>query len=108
MRFIFVLLAAAAASVVSAHNVQLAAHSRECFHEDLHKDDQMSVSFQVGDREFGHSGNLDIDFWVSWYLKEGLAQLKFKLKLSVFELRTLRPLYHLVLFQRLKALTNHS
>jgi len=65
MRSIFVLLAAAAASVVSAHNVQLAPHSRECFHEDLHKDDQMSVSFQVGDREFGHSGNLDIDFWVS-------------------------------------------
>ena len=24
----------------------------------------MSVSFQVGDREFGGSGNLDIDFWV--------------------------------------------
>ncbi|KAF8448543.1 emp24/gp25L/p24 family/GOLD-domain-containing protein [Terfezia claveryi] len=65
MRCIFVFLAAAAASVVSAHNVQLAAHSRECFHEDLHKDDQMSVSFQVGDREFGHSGNLDIDFWIT-------------------------------------------
>ena len=24
----------------------------------------MSISFQVGDREFGGSGNLDIDFWV--------------------------------------------
>lgn len=51
-------------TAVTAHNIQLKAHSRECFHENLHKDDRMSVSFQVGDREFGGSGNLDIDFWV--------------------------------------------
>ena len=69
-RFIFALLAAAACSVVSAHNVQLASHTRECFHEDLHRDDQMTVSFQVGDREFGHSGNLDIDFWVCMFVKK--------------------------------------
>lgn len=50
---------------VIAHNIQLRAHSRECFHEELHKDDKMTVTFQVGDREFGGSGNLDIDFWVS-------------------------------------------
>ncbi|KAK2760751.1 p24 complex component [Arachnomyces sp. PD_36] len=50
--------------IVSAHNIQLKAHSRECFHEHLHKDDKMTVTFQVGDREFGGSGNLDIDFWV--------------------------------------------
>jgi hypothetical protein len=49
----------------TAHNIQLTAHSRECFHEQLHKDDKMSVTFQVGDREFQHAGNLDIDFWVS-------------------------------------------
>ena len=48
-----------------AHNIQLGAHSRECFHEQLHKDDKMTVTFQVGDREFGGSGNLEIDFWVS-------------------------------------------
>lgn len=48
----------------NAHNIQLRAHSRECFHENLHKDDRMTVTFQVGDREFGGSGNLDIDFWV--------------------------------------------
>ncbi|KAF8471197.1 emp24/gp25L/p24 family/GOLD-domain-containing protein [Kalaharituber pfeilii] len=64
MKSIFVLLAATV-SVVLAHGVQLQPHSRECFHEDLHKGDQMSVSFQVGDREFGHAGNLDIDFWVT-------------------------------------------
>lgn len=49
---------------VTAHNIQLGAHSRECFHEQLHKDDKMTVTFQVGDREFGGAGNLEIDFWV--------------------------------------------
>jgi hypothetical protein len=49
-----------------AHNMQLRAHSRECFHEMLHADDRMTVTFQVGDREFGGSGNLDVDFWVGW------------------------------------------
>lgn len=51
-------------TAAAAHNIQLRAHSRECFHETLHKDDRMTVSFQVGDREFGGSGNLEIDFWV--------------------------------------------
>ena len=51
-------------AVGNAHNIQLKSHSRECFHESLHKDDKMTVTFQVGDREFGGSGNLDIDFWV--------------------------------------------
>lgn len=58
--------------LVSAHNIQMKAHTRECFHEQLHIDDTMTVTFQVGDREFGGSGNLDIDFWVGlqshyWY-----------------------------------------
>ncbi|MGI4851608.1 MAG: emp24/gp25L/p24 family protein [Janthinobacterium lividum] len=48
-----------------AHNIQMGAHSRECFHEQLHKDDKMTVTFQVGDREFGGAGNLEVDFWVS-------------------------------------------
>ncbi|KAE8134477.1 suppressor/enhancer of lin-12 protein 9 precursor [Aspergillus bombycis] len=51
-------------TAVTAHTIQLKAHSRECYHESLHKDDKMTVSFQVGDREFGGSGNLEIDFWV--------------------------------------------
>ncbi|KAH0016208.1 hypothetical protein KCU80_g18833, partial [Aureobasidium melanogenum] len=51
-------------AIGSAHNIQLKAHSRECFHEELHSDDKMTVTFQVGDREFGGSGNLDIDFWI--------------------------------------------
>lgn len=61
---LFVLLASILA-FSHAHNIQMKAHSRECFHEILHKDDKMTVTFQVGDREFGGSGNLDIDFWVS-------------------------------------------
>jgi hypothetical protein len=51
-------------SLTAAHNIQMKAHQRECFHESLHKDDKMTVTFQVGDREFGGSGNLEIDFWV--------------------------------------------
>lgn len=58
------LAAAGLFSAVTAHNIQLPAHGRECFHEQLHKDDKMTVSFQVGDREFGSAGNLEIDFWV--------------------------------------------
>ncbi|KAJ4416519.1 p24 complex component [Gnomoniopsis sp. IMI 355080] len=59
------LAAAGLFSAVTAHNIQLPAHGRECFHEQLHKDDKMTVSFQVGDREFGSAGNLEIDFWIS-------------------------------------------
>lgn len=50
----------------TAHHIQLAAHGRECFHENLRRDDKMTVTFQVGDREFGGAGNLDVDFWASY------------------------------------------
>ncbi|EOO02066.1 putative endosomal protein p24b protein [Phaeoacremonium minimum UCRPA7] len=59
------LLAAGLLNAALAHNIQLPAHGRECFHEQLHKDDKMTVTFQVGDREFGSAGNLDIDFWIT-------------------------------------------
>jgi len=60
-----ILLAASSLlGITSAHNIQLAAHGRECFHENLHKDDKMTVTFQVGDREFGGAGNLHVDFWI--------------------------------------------
>ncbi|KAL1841951.1 hypothetical protein VTJ49DRAFT_6274 [Mycothermus thermophilus] len=49
----------------AAHNIQLPAHGRECFHENLHRGDKMTVTFQVGDREFGGAGNLEIDFWIT-------------------------------------------
>ena len=57
-----------------AHNIQLGAHQRECFHEVLHKDDKMTVTFQVGDREFGGAGNLEIDFWVGAPLLRALGE----------------------------------
>ncbi|CAK4031566.1 Endosomal P24B [Lecanosticta acicola] len=59
-------------TLAHAHNIQLRAHSRECFHEALHKDDKMTVTFQVGDREFGGSGNLDVDFFVTTAAGQGV------------------------------------
>ncbi|KAF6841336.1 emp24/gp25L/p24 family/GOLD [Colletotrichum plurivorum] len=59
------LLAAGFVHSALAHNIQLPAHGRECFHETLHRDDKMTVTYQVGDREFGSAGNLDIDFWIT-------------------------------------------
>ena len=67
MLFSAVAILAAASGLLglsSAHNIQMKTHSRECFHEQLHKDDKMTVTFQVGDREFGGSGSLEVDFWV--------------------------------------------
>ncbi|KAL7935289.1 emp24/gp25L/p24 family/GOLD domain-containing protein [Trichoderma chlorosporum] len=58
------LAAAMAFQAVVAHNIVLPARGIECFHESLHRDDKMTVTFQVGDREFGSAGNLDIDFWI--------------------------------------------
>lgn len=77
MRFASVCLLAVSCliSFATAHNIQLAGHSRECFHEKLHKDDKMTVTFQVGDREFQHAGNLDIDFWVSPIRVSSAAEL---------------------------------
>ena len=68
------LVGASFLSTAVAHNIQLRAHSRECFHEELHRDDKMTVTFQVGDREFGGSGNLDIDFYVRAVCPRKMAQ----------------------------------
>lgn len=74
MRFSAALLVSALGwfSAATAHTIQLKSHSRECFHETLHRDDLMTVTFQVGDREFGGSGNLEIDFWVRFMISGGL------------------------------------
>jgi hypothetical protein len=67
MRFSVTAAVLAATSFITgtlAHNIQLKAHSRECFHETLHVGDKMTVTFQVGDREFQGAGNLDVDFFV--------------------------------------------
>lgn len=77
MRLFTSLLSAAAllAASVSAHGVQLHPHARECFFEELHKGDRMSVSYQVSDREFGSSGSLEIDFWVQRHRPRTAQQL---------------------------------
>jgi hypothetical protein len=53
------------AHLSTAHNIQMRPHQKDCFFETLHKGDRMSVTYQVGDREFGNSGSMDVDFWVS-------------------------------------------
>ena len=65
MRSLSVLALLGWTTAVLSHNIQMGAHRKECFHEQLHKDDKMTVTFQVGDREFGGAGNLEVDFWVS-------------------------------------------
>jgi hypothetical protein len=39
--------------------IEVGASRKECFFEDLHEHDQMTVTYQVGE-----GGHLDIDFWV--------------------------------------------
>ncbi|KIY73796.1 supernatant protein factor, C-terminal domain-containing protein [Cylindrobasidium torrendii FP15055 ss-10] len=43
-----------------AHMIDVLAGKKECFFEDLHKQDKMTVTYQVGG-----GGHLDIDFWLS-------------------------------------------
>jgi len=43
-----------------AHTIQVLPSSKECFFEDLHVNDKMTVSYQVGG-----GGNMDIDFWLA-------------------------------------------
>ncbi|KAH8118348.1 supernatant protein factor C-terminal domain-containing protein [Phellopilus nigrolimitatus] len=40
--------------------IEVPASKKECFFEDLHKNDQMTVTYQVGG-----GGHLDIDFWLA-------------------------------------------
>ncbi|ORY90161.1 emp24/gp25L/p24 family/GOLD-domain-containing protein [Leucosporidium creatinivorum] len=42
-----------------AHTIDLAASSKECFFEDLHAEDKMTVTYQVAG-----GGHLDVDFWM--------------------------------------------
>ncbi|KAF9584602.1 p24 complex component [Lunasporangiospora selenospora] len=46
--------------LTAAFNLVVPAQERRCFFEDLEKEDNIHVSFQVGE-----GGHLDIDFWVS-------------------------------------------
>ncbi|KAF8220362.1 supernatant protein factor, C-terminal domain-containing protein [Tricholoma matsutake] len=46
--------------LVYTHLVEVVAGTKDCFFEDLHKNDQMTVTYQVGG-----GGHLDIDFWLT-------------------------------------------
>ena len=50
-------------SFISAHLIEVTAGKKECFFEDLHINDKMTVTYQVAE-----GGYLDIDFWVSRYI----------------------------------------
>ncbi|KAJ3512719.1 hypothetical protein NMY22_g15250 [Coprinellus aureogranulatus] len=45
---------------ISAHMIEVPAGKKECFFEDLHVHDKMTVTYQVGE-----GGHLDIDFWLT-------------------------------------------
>ncbi|KAI0787080.1 supernatant protein factor C-terminal domain-containing protein [Irpex lacteus] len=45
---------------VFSHMIEVPAAKKECFFEDLHKNDKMTVTYQVGG-----GGHLDIDFWLT-------------------------------------------
>ncbi|KAK7470923.1 p24 complex component [Stygiomarasmius scandens] len=47
-------------ALVHAHMIDVVAGKKECFFEDLHKQDKMTVTYQVGG-----GGHLDIDFWLT-------------------------------------------
>ncbi|KAI0347553.1 supernatant protein factor C-terminal domain-containing protein [Trametopsis cervina] len=47
-------------SIVYAHMIEVSAAKKECFFEDLRKNDKMTVTYQVGG-----GGHLDIDFWLT-------------------------------------------
>lgn len=62
MRAYFVLIAFSILFIINqclAYTVTIAPNDKECFFEDLHHDDKMTITFQVGD-----GGNMDIDFTV--------------------------------------------
>merc|ERR1711939_135546 len=47
------------ASYSFAHTIDIPAAAKECFFEDLHREDKMTVTYQVAG-----GGHLDIDFWL--------------------------------------------
>ena len=49
----------------------------ECFYEDLHRDDKMTVSFVTAP---GDEGNIDIDFWVQSHCRCGLMLMCCRLR----------------------------
>lgn len=53
------------ANVCSGHIALLPPRGKECFYENLKANDELSVTFQVGDRDVGSTEQLHCDFWIS-------------------------------------------
>lgn len=51
-------------ATATAHNVLLPAYGKQCFFENLKVNDELAVSFQVGDRNPQGTEQLTCDFWV--------------------------------------------
>ncbi|KAI6097439.1 COPII-coated vesicle protein [Pisolithus croceorrhizus] len=60
MTLLCILLLSFLSTLVSAHKITVEASTKECFFEDLHQHDQMTITYQVGE-----GGHLDIDFWLT-------------------------------------------
>ncbi|CAI5756096.1 unnamed protein product [Candida verbasci] len=51
-------------SSILAHNVLLSPYGKQCFFENLKKDDELAISFQVGSRDPHQSEQYTIDFYI--------------------------------------------
>lgn len=52
------------AAVASAHTVLLPPHGKQCFFENLKKNDELAISFQVGSRSPSNAEQLTVDFYI--------------------------------------------
>lgn len=62
MRFLGLLLFLV--SAVMAHNVALPPYGKQCFFENLKRNDELAVSFQVGSRDSHNAEQFVIDFFI--------------------------------------------
>ncbi|CAE6448425.1 unnamed protein product [Rhizoctonia solani] len=71
------LILLAASWLAGAHMIEVPPGKKECFFEDLHINDKMTVTYQVGG-----GGHLDIDFWASPGLHASEKRLTYATQLS--------------------------
>ncbi|CUM64423.1 uncharacterized protein PRCAT00002026001 [Priceomyces carsonii] len=64
MRFLFLSILLSILSIINAHNVLLPPYGKQCFFENLKKNDELSISFQVGSRNPSNAEQFVIDFYV--------------------------------------------
>lgn len=64
MQLFSVLITFLLASFASAHMALLPPRGKECFYETLKAQDELAVTFQVGDRDRDATEQLHCDFWV--------------------------------------------